>query len=118
MITDKFEITTLTGGDTGVVRVRVSGDLDQANAPQLRDCLNRVVADRPAGVELDLLEVTFFSGTGLEVLLAAQEALHGRLVVIGAGRPVQRLLELMQMQPLFGLPETSRGPAAPTEATA
>jgi anti-sigma B factor antagonist len=113
MSTDQLEITTLARGDTGLVRVEVSGDLDQASAPQLRECLNRVIADRPAEVEIDLLGVTFFSCAGLEVLVAAREALDGHLVVVGAGRSVQRLLEVLQIQTLFGLPETGR--AVPPE---
>ena len=57
--------------DTGALRVRVSGEIDMACAPNLLDTL--LAADVPRGgtLVLDLAGVTFMDSTGISALLEA-----------------------------------------------
>ncbi|HEY7938378.1 MAG TPA: STAS domain-containing protein, partial [Acidimicrobiales bacterium] len=53
------------------VLLRFTADLDVQTAPDLRDELQRVCADRPAWLVLDLSEVQFVDSVGIGVILAA-----------------------------------------------
>jgi len=54
--------------------VTVSGEVDVATAPSLRECLDRVVARDDDAVVVDMLGVTFIDSTGLGVLIGAHRA--------------------------------------------
>ena len=63
--------------------VLLSGELDIAAAPQLRECLQALL---PKAVTLDFTDVTFMDSTGIGVLVAAQkraEEAGGCLLVRG-----------------------------------
>ena len=93
---------TLTACDsTGVRRLAVRGDVDMDSAPALRTVLRRALADHPRRLDVDMGAVTYFSSAGLQVLLAAGQNAGDTLRVVGAGRPVRRLLEVLQLQPTF-----------------
>ena len=51
--------------------IAVTGEIDVATAPQLRECLHHVIAQGEATVVLDLLGVTFLDSTALGVLVGA-----------------------------------------------
>ena len=53
------------------VLLRFTADLDVQTAPDLRAELQRVCADRPAWLVLDLSEVQFVDSVGIGVILAA-----------------------------------------------
>jgi anti-anti-sigma factor len=88
-------------GTPTVLRMSVAGEIDQASTPQLRAALAEAAACRPALLELDLADVTFCSSAGLAELCVARDLLDGRLVVTGVRRPVRRLLEVLNLQPLM-----------------
>jgi anti-anti-sigma factor len=68
--------------DAGPVRVVVArGELDLAVAPQLKERLLAEVGRRPAGVAVDLAEVSFLDCTGLGALLAGNR----RANLLGVG---------------------------------
>jgi anti-sigma B factor antagonist len=72
--------------------VTVTGAIDLATAPQLR---NRLDALPDRGTIVDLAGVTLLSAAGLTVLLALHHRLHwagARLVLLGAPPHVQRIL--------------------------
>jgi anti-anti-sigma factor len=58
----------------GVALVTVTGDLDLAGAPELRDTLVQIIDEGHTGIVLDLDEVHFLDSIGLGVLV---EVLHG-----------------------------------------
>jgi anti-anti-sigma factor len=97
----QMDITILPSDAAGQVRVVVAGDRDLATTGRLHAELDAVLAHRPALVEVDLSAVTFFSCAAAHVLCVAHQDAGGQLNVIGAGRPVQRLLRIMQLQPLL-----------------
>lgn len=84
---------------TGWVVVAVSGDVDLANAPELRTCLADAVERHPA-VVVDLAGVEFMDSTGLGVLVAAHNrasAAGRRLVIARPQRIVRNALRLVQV---------------------
>ena len=66
----------MEGGD-GVVEVTLSGELDLAAAPSVRDILNRAVGSGVGTVRVDVSAVTFLDSTGLNVLVDAWRQARG-----------------------------------------
>jgi anti-sigma B factor antagonist len=81
----------------GHTKVRVTGELDLATAPELRQRLDAVIAAGTRTLDLDLSDVTFLDSSGLVVLLAARQGLHGKdqqLRVLNPSEPVLRVFEV------------------------
>jgi anti-sigma B factor antagonist len=72
-----------------VAVVRCSGDLDLAAVPDVSAAVRSVLADRPAGLVLDLAEVPFCDTVGLRLLLsaAARARAQGCAVAVAGLRP-------------------------------
>jgi anti-sigma B factor antagonist len=84
--------------------VRAAGELDLATAPRLRARLLEAVRRHPAGVVVDLSEVTFADCQALGALIAARNlsvALGRPLVLRCTPPPVARLLKATGTQSLF-----------------
>ncbi|HMC07139.1 MAG TPA: STAS domain-containing protein [Solirubrobacterales bacterium] len=93
-----LDVTTERVADQ--TRVVLVGELDIANAPLLESELERVEADSPGTVVLDLSGVEFIDSTGLRSVIAANEraqAAGGRLVVVRGSAAVERLFSVMQV---------------------
>ena len=88
------------GGDDGPVLVmRLSGDLDVASAPQLRQMLVRTVAESEGSplVVVDLGGIDFLDSTGLGVLLGAVKRVRGQggeLALCRAEPQVRKVFEI------------------------
>jgi anti-sigma B factor antagonist len=81
----------------GIAVLALSGELDLAAAPVLRERLADAQAAGARGVVLDMAEVTFLDSSALRELLSAEAALRaaGASLVLATVRPpVERLLEL------------------------
>ena len=77
--------------------VQVVGEIDLATAPQLRSCLDDLIADADGAILLDLADVTYIDSTGVSAVLTADAELnhYGRdLRVVEASVQVRRLFEL------------------------
>jgi anti-sigma B factor antagonist len=77
--------------------VSVTGELDLASSPALREELERASATGAELVILDLRGLTFMDSTGLSVVVKAhQRAVESghRFAVVRGGKQVQRLLML------------------------
>nr|WP_206314810.1 STAS domain-containing protein [Streptomyces coryli] len=90
--------------------MRVSGELDMATCPQVRQAVHEAVADGRHSVVLDLSEVRFCDSSGVGVLIATRRLLRscgGRLRLIlpdhGAadGSHVNRVLAALGVRRLF-----------------
>ena len=69
--------------------ITVSGELDLSTAPLLTDLVERVAADRPDQVIIDMAQVTFFCAAGLNALLQAHKMITsagGQLVLRAPSR--------------------------------
>jgi anti-anti-sigma factor len=85
--------------------ITVSGELDLATSPRLRQAAEEALARCPRCVEIDLGLVTFCDCSGLNVLLGARASAHLEAIpftVVKAHAPVTRLFHLAEAGPLFG----------------
>jgi anti-sigma B factor antagonist len=85
----------------GLVHVALRGELDLSSTPKLEDELERVEADAPQTIVLDLSKLVFLDSTGLRALVTADERGReaGRRVVIVRGPdPVQRVFSITRLE--------------------
>jgi anti-sigma B factor antagonist len=81
----------------GTVELALGGDLDMSATFALEPVLDRVLADGPGELVLDLGEVDFVDSSGLGLLIATHER-SGRaeveMAITGAGPEIQRLFHV------------------------
>jgi anti-sigma B factor antagonist len=97
---------------TAPLVVKVSGEIDIATGPKLREELLGVMRRSEARLALDLGGVTFMDCAGISVLLAACRHARlegGRVRVLRASRRVRKVLMLTGLHQEFALagPETA-----------
>jgi anti-sigma B factor antagonist len=99
-VDQEFGVTEHDEG--GVLRIAVSGEVDVATAPLLRERLYQAI-DRSTGpVVVDLLAVTFIDSTALGVLIGARERSEANGSVL---RLVLKEARLMKIFEITGLTE-------------
>lgn len=84
--------------------VSVRGELDLASAAELRAQLEKVAADHPPVLVVDLTETSFVDSSGLGAIaggLRAQRQHGGSLEVIGCAPHVQRVFEISGLSSLL-----------------
>jgi anti-sigma B factor antagonist len=90
--------------DDGATRVSLGGELDLAVAARVETRLAELLS-KSSLVRLDLSRLSFIDSTGIQTLLAAVSAARdqGRRLEVGREltRPVQRVIELIQVEPLL-----------------
>lgn len=101
---ESASLTVTTTRESTVVAA--DGDLDNAVAPRLHDCLNREILVRPRAVLVDLSGVDFCSAGVIRVLLAAHS--HARAngipcAVVSARRAVARPISALGIDHLVPL---------------
>ena len=100
----EFGISEATRDGASVVSV--SGEVDVATAPAVRDCLDQVI-DRDRGpVIVDLAGVTFIDSTGLGVLIGARQrcAEDDRDLRVVVGEPrILKVFEITGLNELFAI---------------
>jgi anti-sigma B factor antagonist len=80
----------------GAVVVRLVGELDLYNAPEVREALLKLCAEQPARLVIDLAEVEFVDSTALGVLIEARAQLQNRqsFLLAAPGRETHRALTI------------------------
>lgn len=104
-----FEISTTRRGD--LYAIRVEGELDLSECPQLESALGEAEASLAGQILLDLEELAFIDAAGLSVLVAAwrRSAANGnRLQLTRGGGNVANLLHLTALDTV--LPFVSEAP--------
>jgi anti-sigma B factor antagonist len=94
-VQNNFQIETRRDGSAAVIAV--TGELDLASSPALREELERASHDGVELVILDLRQLVFMDSTGLSVVVRAhQRAVESRhrFAIVRGGKQVQRLLML------------------------
>lgn len=94
-----------TGASPPVISAR--GELDVSSSGELAAALV-TVAPSPAGIHLDLSEVTFIDSSGLRVIAATMrdgDEHGGPVRVIAASEAVRRIVELTGMGEMLALPD-------------
>jgi anti-anti-sigma factor len=91
----------------GAVRsFNLSGELDHATAPELREPLDAAISGGARAILVDLTDCSFIDSTGLSVLVHAHTRLlddGGRLEVCCPDPQVRRLLEITGVDRAFGV---------------
>ena len=89
--------------------IAVSGEIDVATAPQLRECLHSVIAQGEATIVLDLVGVTFLDSTALGVLVGALKRcreLGGELHVVVADPRIVKIFEITGLTSVFTIADS------------
>lgn len=88
-----------------VVVLSVVGDVDMLSAPRLTASILTAVANKPAGVIIDLTKVEFLASSGMSVLIAAHEQVTPSVQfgVVAAGPATSRPMKLMGVDATLAL---------------
>ena len=88
--------------------VRLGGELDLYNAPQVRGALTDACADSPNRIVVDLSEVEFIDSTALGVLIEARTQLDNRraFLLAAPGLETKRALEISGLDRHFTVHES------------
>ncbi len=84
----------------------VSGEVDLATAPNLRQRVVQAIDDGARQVVVDLSDVGFMDSTGLGVLIGGLKRLRqrdGNLVVVSPSEPVAKILEVTGLMDVLGV---------------
>lgn len=104
MADTNFQIDRTDEGDQMVLAL--TGELDLATAPQLRDELVTAVDEGTQSLVLDLSGLGFLDSTGLRVLIETHQKLEeagGKLVLRGVADTTARVLEIAGLNEMFHL---------------
>jgi anti-sigma B factor antagonist len=82
--------------DGGAIVVRLVGELDLYNAPEVRTALHELTAEQPERLVVDLGEVDFVDSTALGVLIEARTKLANRasFLLAAPGLETHRALQI------------------------
>ena len=89
--------------------LRIAGDLDYTNAPDLESALAPLALTQDDTLTLDLSEVGFCDSTGLSTLIGVQRKAEraGATIRVSAVDPnLARIMAITGVEHLFGLPTT------------
>jgi anti-anti-sigma factor len=101
-----FDMSVDAHGDTATLRL--SGELDVASAPALREDVSRLVSEGCVHLVFDCDRLDFIDSTGLGVLIGARArslAANGSVALTGVRPALHRLLVVTGIDGLFA--ETS-----------
>jgi anti-sigma B factor antagonist len=95
--------------EQGLPVIMVTGEIDVATAPQLREALHGVIAQGQATVVLDLLAVTFLDSTALGVLVGGLKRcreLGGELHIVVTDPRIKKIFEITGLDKVFPIVNT------------
>ncbi|MGH2740515.1 MAG: STAS domain-containing protein [Actinomycetota bacterium] len=91
------------------VVLEVTGEVDLATAPQLRDRLNGLIDDGGAQLIVNLEGVSFLDSTGLSVLVATLNRMQergGTFALAALSGPVRKVLDTVGLEKQFPIYES------------
>ena len=98
------EVSATDDGD-GHWTVWIRGELDVAELPKVRRCLEGVLDARPSSIVLELGELAFIDSSGLGVLVSVlkqtRELDDTTLLLRNLQDPVRRVFEITRLLELF-----------------
>lgn len=89
-----------THDEDGSVRLALSGELDISSAPRVEEELERLEADRPLVLVLDLRGLAFMDSTGLRLIVSADARAREqgrRFAVVRGPEAVQRIFHVTRL---------------------
>ena len=92
----------------GAVVVRLVGELDLYNAPEMRTVLLELASEQPERLVIDLSEVDFVDSTALGVLIETRTTLENRqaFLLASPGLETHRALKISGLDEHLGVHET------------
>ena len=112
----EFQIEQRAGSTPPVIAV--SGEIDVATAPQLRECLHRVIAEGKPPSSSTCCGVTFLDSTALGVLVGALKRcreLGGELQVVVADPRIIKIFEITGLTNVFTISDSLERQGGVTE---
>jgi anti-sigma B factor antagonist len=109
-------LTTLTEGDSTVVRIQ--GEIDLYTAPELRDYLVDLVRSGHHHVIVDMEDVEFIDSTGLSVLVNLLKRIRthdGSLRLVCTHERITRLFRITVLPKAFPIHDTVAEAVAATD---
>jgi anti-sigma B factor antagonist len=102
----------------GAVVVHLIGELDLYNAPEVREALLELCAEKPERLVVDLAEVDFVDSTALGVLIEARTKLENRqsFLLAAPGLETHRALTISGLDQHLSIHETVDAALAATLA--
>jgi anti-anti-sigma factor len=104
--TDSISTSVEHHGD--IVVLSVGGVVDLATAPTLEEVTDRLVAERPSALIIDVSDVTFLASVGLKILASTHRDLTpaGCFAVVARGPATSRPIHLTHLDEIFALHST------------
>lgn len=104
--TDSISTSVEHHGDIAVLAV--GGVVDLATAPALEEVTDRLVAQRPSALIIDVTDVTFLASVGLKILAATHRDITptGCFAVVANGPATSRPIKLTHLDEIFALHAT------------
>ncbi len=96
--------------------LRVTGEIDMATAPRLRQHVLSVTAGKPLGLVLNLDRVDFIDSTGLGVMVGAAKRMRvidGGFRIVCAQEHLNKLFKLTRLDEVFDIYETLQDALTP-----
>lgn len=92
----------------GAIVIRLVGELDLYNAPEVREALLKLCEEQPERLVVDLAEVDFVDSTALGVLIEARTKLANRktFLLAAPGRETHRALTISGLDQHLAVHET------------
>jgi len=87
-----------SSADNGSMHIRLSGEIDLANAAAVEDQIRAALPPQPSAVSVDLTDLTYLDSAGMRVLYGLASRLHALRIVLELivpfDSPTRRLIEL------------------------
>jgi len=99
--------------DDAVVVGRVMGEIESANADELRDALAQRLRNDSVGLVLDLTATSYLDSAAIELLFDLSRRLRAHrqrlCLVVPANAPMRRVLDLCEIDTVAEIDETIEG---------
>lgn len=96
-----MDLSITTKSTDSASRIAVSGEVDVSNAAELRAEIEKVAAEAPCAIEVDLANVAYIDSTGIGVLVGAAHAAAKAgyaFAVVNPQANVKRILGLLGVE--------------------
>jgi anti-sigma B factor antagonist len=98
-------ITTSVEHLDDITLLNVGEVVDLATAPALEEAIDRLLAEDPKALIVDLSAVTFLASVGLRLLVSTHEKVSksGQFAVVASGPITSRPIQLTQLDRVFAM---------------
>jgi anti-anti-sigma factor len=87
-----------SSADDGSMRIRLSGEIDLANAAAVEDQIRAALNPQPSAVSVDLTDLTYLDSAGIRILYGLASRLQALRIalelIVPLSSPTRRLIEL------------------------